>query len=177
MRVRRRSCSARFVARIPCTYSSVPSGVPRTRRPWRSRGRDGVLAVAAQVGDVSGLLPRCVPYAGFATVEFNARVLAKCPLAGVLQFPDALGHCDDINVVEVGKDRFALTRLRVNGCESRVLSDGVEGGLRLPHLVALPAGVLPHVRAVGSVELAHVRQQRCKLVLCLRPASIAWRDT
>ena len=32
-----------------------------------------------------------------ATVEFNARVLAKCPLAGVL------GNCDDINVVEVGK--------------------------------------------------------------------------
>ena len=53
-------------------------------------------------------------------------------------------NCDDINVVEVGKHRFALTQLRVNGCESRVLSDGVEGGhkrvalfaaLRLPHLV------------------------------------------
>ena len=97
----------------------------------------------------------------------NARVLAKCPLAGVLQFPDSLGNCDDINVVEEGKHRFALTQLRVNGCKSRVLSDGVEGGhkrvalfaaLRLLHLVALPASVLPHVRAVGSLELAHVRQ-------------------
>ena len=39
----------------------------------------------------------CERAAGLATVEFNARVLAKCPLAGVL------GNCDDINVVEVGK--------------------------------------------------------------------------
>ena len=40
MRVGRRSCSVRFVARMPWTYSSLPSGVPRMRRPWRSRGKD-----------------------------------------------------------------------------------------------------------------------------------------
>ena len=37
------------------------------------------------------------------------------------------GIANDINVVEAGKDRFAFTQLRVNSCDSRVLSDSVEG--------------------------------------------------
>ena len=63
---------------------------------------DGFLAAAAQVGDVCRLFFSCVPNAGFATVELNARMLPKCPLTGVQQL-DALGNCNDINVVEVSK--------------------------------------------------------------------------
>ncbi|OLP76331.1 hypothetical protein AK812_SmicGene43756 [Symbiodinium microadriaticum] len=39
---------------------------------------DGFLAVAAQAGDACRLLSSCVPNAGLATVELNARMLAKC---------------------------------------------------------------------------------------------------
>ena len=130
---------------------------------------DGFLAVAAQVGDVCRLLTCCVPDAGCATVELNARMLAKCLLTGVQQFPDALGNCNDINVVEVGKDGLALSQLRVNSCEGWVLRDGVQSGhervallaaFRLPYLVRLPVSVLPNVHAVGGIELAHVGEQR-----------------
>ena len=62
---------------------------------------DGFLAVAAKVGDVCRLLSSRVPNAGLATVELNARMLAKCLLAGVQQLPDVLGNCDNINAVEV----------------------------------------------------------------------------
>jgi len=59
-------------------------------------------------GRVCGLLSSCVPNPGFATVKLDALMLAKRSLANVLQLPDALGNCDDINVVEVGKDGLDL---------------------------------------------------------------------
>ena len=69
-------------------------------------------AVAAQVGDVSRLLSSCVSNTGFATAELDARVLAKCPPASVLQLPDAFGNCDDRNVVSSPSTSPSTTRGR-----------------------------------------------------------------
>ena len=91
-------------------------------------GPHWLFAVAAQVRDVCWFLTRCIPDAGLAAIELDVRMLVEGSLASVLQLADSLRGRDNINVVEVGKDRLAFAQLRVHLNEGRMLSDCVEGG-------------------------------------------------
>ena len=137
MRVWRRSCSVHFVGRMPRTYSSVPSGVPRTRRPWRSPGRD-----QSQCTHV-----REVPADRRPAVPGCARELQRhVGKNGLARSQLRVNGCEGWVLrdgVQSGHERVALL-----------------AAFRLPNLVRLRVGVLPNVCAVGGVELAHVRQQR-----------------
>ena len=109
MRVRRCCCAACFAA----TYPSVPNGVTRTRKP-DDRGETPSLRLwlrsAAQVSDVCRFLTRCIPDAGFAVVELDARVLAECPF---YKRP-AIDGVDNLNVVKVRETSLGFTQLLVN---------------------------------------------------------------
>ena len=74
-------------------------------------GPDELFALGAQVRDVGRFFTAGIPDAGLAAIELNARVLAECSLAKVLQLTDSLRGCDNVNVVKARQGRQKPPRL------------------------------------------------------------------
>ena len=130
-------------------------------------GPDGLFALAVQVRDVGRFFTAGIPDAGLAAIELDARMLAECSLAKVLQLTDSLRGRDNVNVVKVSKNRLAFMQLLVDS-EGGVLSNGITSrhervallaSLSLPNLACVALSVLPDVCAVGGIELSREWQQ------------------